>query len=432
MKKVFSVAFSALALSIAANASASTPHQELPAPFESVFNESMNDPNVMVYHADMAFRNGQYDEALRWMLEASKYNLPSAVENTKYLIQHNLGTAANREQVVSFLTYFAEDQGADIADPFAQMYLADYYRGDKCVWFAPEAKADCAQEGSGPMAGYDMKKSYFYYESAAKIEGQERAQYTAGMMNLLSVGVPRNVPYALDFLRPLAEKGNVAVAYLVGSVYQLGYWMPQDRAEASKWFSIGAKTKHPGSLLYMAQNYESGVLKGSVEERVTKAAEAYEDILKGVLANDAQRSEAAYRLGLIYAGYDFIRDNKKAVKAMEKAVSFADDERNEYAVKAILWLGDQFEKTDLTRAVKHYDLAITHLESLSLDIQQRYAVAWEKAAHAYGRGQSGNLERDERMFGKYMNQRHRLMSKSYVPQREPLEFQGYKVFNFPG
>lgn len=423
---------SVLSLSVTSAVSAKSTEVALPTSFETVFEQAMNDPNVMLYYGDIAYRNGQYDEAMRWMLEASKYNLPAAVNNTKFLIQNNLGTAKNREQVVSFLTYFAEDKGAEIADPFAQMYLADFYRGDRCVWFAPEDKADCALEGAGPMAGYDMKKSYFYYESAAKIEGQERAKYTTGMMNLLGVGVPRNVPYALSFFEPLGESGNVAVSYLIGSIYQLGYWMPQDRVEASKWFAKAAETKHPASLIYMAQNYESGVLKGSVEERVTKAAFAYEDVLKGVLASNEERSEAAYRLGLIYAGYDFIRDEAKAVKAMEKSVGYADNERNEYAVKAILWLGDKFEKTDLTKAVKHYDLAITHLEALPLNIQQRYAIAWEKAAHAYGRGQSGNLERDERKFSEYMNQRHRLMSKSYVPQTTPLEFQGYNVFNFPG
>ena len=107
---------------------------------------------------------------------------------------------------------------------------------------------------------------------------------------------------------------------------------------------------------------------------------------------------------------------------MEKSVSYADNERNEFAVKSILWLGDKFETTDLNKAVKHYDLAITHLKQLPLDVQQRYAVAWEKAAHAYGRGQSGNLERDERMFSKYMNQRHRLMAKSYIPEKDVMQF----------
>lgn len=426
MKKTLCFTLGAIALSI------STAHATLPSPFETVFEKSMNDPNVMIYYGDQAYKKGEYADSLRWMLEAAKYNVPSAVDNVKYLIQNNLGTVENRESVVSFLTYFAESRGDEQADAFAQMYLADYYRGDKCVWFAPENKANCALEGSGPMAGHDMRQSYFYYEAAAQVSGQERAKYTAGMMNLLSIGVPRNVPYALEFLMPLAEKGNVAVSYLVGSIYQLGYWVPQDRKEASKWFKMASETKHPGALLYLAKNYESGVMTGSLEDRVTKSIEAYEDILKGVLATSEERSEAAYRLGLIYAGYDFVKDSVKAVKAMEKSVSYADNERNEFAVKSILWLGDKFETTDLNKAVKHYDLAITHLKQLPLDVQQRYAVAWEKAAHAYGRGQSGNLERDERMFSKYMNQRHRLMAKSYIPEKDVMQFQGYGVFNFPG
>ena len=200
MKKTLCFTLGAIALSI------STAHATLPSPFETVFEKSMNDPNVMIYYGDQAYKKGEYADSLRWMLEAAKYNVPSAVDNVKYLIQNNLGTVENRESVVSFLTYFAESRGDEQADAFAQMYLADYYRGDKCVWFAPENKANCALEGSGPMAGHDMRQSYFYYEAAAQVSGQERAKYTAGMMNLLSIGVPRNVPYALEFLMPLARK----------------------------------------------------------------------------------------------------------------------------------------------------------------------------------------------------------------------------------
>ena len=52
---------------------------------------------------------------------------------------------------------------------------------------------------------------------------------------------------------------------------------------------MASETKHPGALLYLAKNYESGVMTGSLEDRVTKSIEAYEDILKGVLATSEER-----------------------------------------------------------------------------------------------------------------------------------------------
>jgi hypothetical protein len=61
--------------------------QSLPVPFESVFQDAMNDPNVLLYYADQAFRKGQDDEALRWVLEAAKFNHPAAIKNAKELIQ---------------------------------------------------------------------------------------------------------------------------------------------------------------------------------------------------------------------------------------------------------------------------------------------------------------------------------------------------------
>lgn len=440
MKKKMIFTISALACSIAllssgAHATAiakKDSHTKLPVSYESVFNKSMNDPNVMVYYADKAYQEQNYAEAMRWMLEASSYGHEDAVENVKFLIQNNFGTLENREGVVSFLTYFANPKGDEPADSFAQLYLADYYGGDGCVWYAPEDKADCSQKKeTGPMAGNDMKQSYFYYESAAD-QGNARASYTTGMMNLLGVGVPRNVPFALTWLRPLAEDGNIAVSYLLGSIYQLGYWVPQDKKEASKWFEAAAETKHPASLLYIAKNNESGVMSGSVSERVDSAIKAYEDVLSGVLATDVERSEAAYRLGLIYSGYSYIKDEELAKKAMYKSIEYSGETKNAFGVKAAVWLGDNIQNDNLEHAVRHYLLALEHLKELSIDEQQRHASVWEKVAHAYGRGQKDNLERDERKFSQYMNERHRVMAKSYIPDVDLNSFQGYSIFKFPG
>lgn len=439
MNKPLFFASSLLALVVSTNLAAHTKHEDkkntmLPAPYESVFDNAMNDPNVMVYFADKMFRSGDYEESLRWMLEAAQYEHPAAIENAKYMIQNNLGTYDNRESVVAFLQYYAQPRGDEAADLFAQRYLADYYRGDDCVWLSNEQKASCGVESNdGPKSATDLKRSYFYYEAAAE-QGDARSTYTAGMMNILGLGVPRNVPLGVDMLMPLSENGNVAVTYILGSIYQLGYWIPQDRSAATEWFKKASETNHPGALLYWAKNAESGfTLSENEDDRAVEAEVAYKKLLNGILANHVERSEASYRLGLLYASHPALEGKSKEAKAyMELAVKHMYSHENEFGIKALTWLGEQFESTDLSKAVSYYKQARKHLQKLPLDVQQRHVSVLEKIAHAYGRGQDGNLDRDERIFSQYMKERHVLMSKNYIPKQDSESFQGYSVFSFPG
>jgi TPR repeat protein len=437
MKRVAAVAFSLLSISMSsalhAEQEKSSVLDTLPTPYESVFSTAMNDPNVMIYFGDKFYREGDYAKSLKWLLEAAQYNHPAAVKNAKYLIHNGQGTKENRESVVAFLEYYAQPRGDDAADPFAQIYLADYYRGDKCVWLGNDRRPDCVEsiQAGEPLAAKDLKQSYFYFESAAE-SGDARARYVTGMMNILGLGAPRNVPLGLDYLRPLAEKGNTAAAYIVGAIYQDGYWMPQDREEASKWFALSANTKHPASLLYLAKNAESGIMDASLDERLSFAEDAYMDVMEGVLASDEERSEAAYRLGLLYASNSHMENNSDAARMMRRAVSYAQSESNEHAVRALVWFGERSESSDLSQSVMYYEQAISKVKELPLDVQQRNGSIYEKIAYAYGRGQEGILQRDERMFSKYMKERHVLSAKTYISPPEGDFFHGYSAFNYSG
>ena len=106
MNKRTNLAIACAALvAISQSAIAKTGVEPLPLPVssETVFSQSMNDPNVIFYHAEQAYKKGDYDESLRWMLEAAQYEHEAAIANTKFMIQNNLGTSENRESVVSFL-----------------------------------------------------------------------------------------------------------------------------------------------------------------------------------------------------------------------------------------------------------------------------------------------------------------------------------------
>lgn len=407
----------------------------LPYTFESEFQKSMNDPNVSFYYADTLFRKGDYDASLEWMLETAKYSHSAAIENVKFMIKNNLGTKANRKGVVEFLEYFAMPRGDQEADVFAQVYLADYYRGDTCVWLNDKEKPGCVTDSVDeyePTAATDLVQSYFYYESAAN-RGDTRSKYTVGMMNLLGIGAPRNVPLAISWLQPLAENGNVSVAFILGSIYQDGYWTSMDRSEANKWFTIASVSNHPASLMNLAKNAESGNTEiKDMDKRIHFAIESYMKIVSGVLASDVERAEAAYRLGLIFDSHPVVRNDSSAGKYMEQVLDFSKKTNNEFGVKALMWFASKKETSDLAGAVKLYKQAIVNLEELPLDVMQRHSTVYEKLAHAYGRGQDDNFERDERSFSYYMQKRHNLMSKTFIPKVEDNKFVGYSAFVFPG
>lgn len=402
----------------------------LPMPFENVFSTAMNDPNVMLYHADQSFRKGNYDEALKWMLKSAEYQHPAAISNTKYMIQNNHGTFENRNAVVDFLKYYAEPRGDQPADMFARIYLADYYRGDKCVWFAPEQKADCTLEVHAPTAGSDLRQSYYYYDGAAE-QGDSRSTYTMAMMNLLGLGVPRNVPLALASLKALSDAGSIASSEIVAEVYQQGYWVPQDKKLASQYFMKPLEVGVPNSLLVMASNYESGFAGGEERQRMQLALDTYNRILSSSIATKIHKAEAALRKAILLSTYDALADNNEANNMLDLSVSYGVDIANEFSVKALIMIGDSQEKTSLTNAVSSYIRAISMLENLSLNKRQRHAVVYQKVAYAYASSE-GDLDRDERKFSLYMNKHHRLMAKTYVPDVDFTEFSGYSAFSFPG
>ena len=440
MKKIL-FALSAVTMAVNVNATQvedsisvdAKPPTILPVSFETVFQQSMDDPNVLFYYGAKAFEHGQYDESLKWMLEASRYSFAPAIENVKHMVHHGLGSKANREGVVDFLEYFAQPRGAESADVFAQIYLADYYRGDNCVWLGPEDKATCVVEGAQePLSATDLEKSYFYFEGAAK-QGDQRSQYVTGMMNILGVGVPRNVPLGISYLKEIADKGQPNVAYIIGKIYQDGYWMVSDRQIANEWFQKAISySQHAKSTLEAAKNYEAGVAGDTESSRISNAVALYDNVLNSISATAEDKAEAAYRLGLIYTHYSQYRDQVKAIRYIEKAIELSKDSVNEFSVKALMWLGDKEAASDLSLAVKYYLDAEKQLLMLPLNIQQRHAVVWQRLANAHASGQKDNMEKSTRDFAFFMNKYHRTMAKTHVPSKERSSYEGFSAFTFPG
>ena len=85
-------------------------------------------------------------------------------------------------------------------------------------------------------------------EPVERLEGQ-REQAELG-----SAGEQRT----LDELRVLAEKGDAAAQTTLGLRYMLGDGVPQDDAEAVRWFRLAAEQEHADAQMGLAGAYQEG------------------------------------------------------------------------------------------------------------------------------------------------------------------------------
>jgi TPR repeat protein len=59
-------------------------------------------------------------------------------------------------------------------------------------------------------------------------------------------------------LRPLAEQGNAEAQSLLGLLYELGWGVPQDYAEESKWVRRAAEQGNAQNQLVLGAMYDEG------------------------------------------------------------------------------------------------------------------------------------------------------------------------------
>lgn len=401
--------------------------KDLPLPYEESFEAAVNNPHVLLYFADKFFRSGDYNQSLKYMLNAAEFRLPAAIENSKFMIANNLGTQSNQKEVIAFLEFISQDSHEQKGDSFARLYLADFYRGDRCVWNSDKVTGQCQTvELKGPGAATDLKRSYFFYDGAANFN--DRALYHAAMMDILGLGAPRNVPFGVSRLEKLAEKGNASVAFLLGEIHQHGYWVPQNRKEATKWYKLSAEKFHPAATIAYAQSVLSGETGLDAQARAELAISLLTKVHEGVSANDSERTEAHYRLAVVYYAHPHLKANKLAFQHMEFAAKLGNATPSEHSVMANHWLAKQYEANDLRRAIRFNDSGISQLEKMSHASQQKLAAIYQSQAQLYSRGN----QRSEAKFSQYMNKYHQVMSKPALTKGEQDSLFGFSAFVFPG
>ncbi len=161
---------------------------------------------------------------------------------------------------------------------------------------------------------------------------------------------------ALHELKPLAEKGYAEAQYNLGVMYEFGQGVPQDFAEAVKWYRKSADQGYTKALVSLGDKYENGQ---GVPQDYAESLKLYRK------AADQGYSLAQIKLGNKYGlGQGVPEDFAEAAKWYRKA---ADQGRDQ----AEFMLGSHYETglgvpQDFAEAVKWYRKAADQGHSRAL------------------------------------------------------------------
>jgi TPR repeat protein len=125
-----------------------------------------------------------------------------------------------------------------------------------------------------------------------------------------------------DEMKALADQGLAAAQYNLALMYDLGRGVPENDAEAVKWYAKAADQGHSGAQSNLGFMYDNGE---GVPENDAEAVKWYRK------AADQGRSGAQYNLGLMYADGRGVPEN--SIRAyvwwsMAKTQGYADAATN--------------------------------------------------------------------------------------------------------
>lgn len=117
---------------------------------------------------------------------------------------------------------------------------------------------------------------------------------------------------AAEIWRPLAEKGNAAAQYRLGTLYAEGKGVAQDDKEAFKWFQRAAEKGDAGAQYNVGASYAAGI---GVAKDEAEAAKWFHR------AADQGMPFAQLNLGLLYAsGHGVPQNNVEAMTWLQIAL----------------------------------------------------------------------------------------------------------------
>lgn len=89
-------------------------------------------------------------------------------------------------------------------------------------------------------------------------QGDAVAQFNLGVMYDNGEGVPEDDAEAARWFRVVAEQGYAAAQYNLGMMYRKGEGVPEDDTEAVRWYRLAAEQGHAGAQNNLGIMYDYG------------------------------------------------------------------------------------------------------------------------------------------------------------------------------
>jgi TPR repeat protein len=255
----------------------------------------------------------------------------------------------------------------------------------------------CGQAWAGPFEDANAAFGRGDYATALRLwrplaeQGDTRSQGMLGMIYDLGQGVPQDYAQAAKWYRLFTDKvpGAVLAQFRLGQIYVIGLGVPQDHAEATKWFRLAADQGYADAQTVLGFMYQDGQ---GVKQDYAQALKWYR------LAADQGDHDAQNNLGGMYKnGQGVPQDNAEAVMWFRLAADqgYADAQNNLGAsyrdgrgvpqdyVQAHKWFNlatsryPAFEKGKRDRAVNDRDLVAAKMTPAQIAEAQELAREWK-------------------------------------------------------
>ena len=200
--------------------------------------------------------------------------------------------------------------------------------------------------------------------------GNASAQFILGVMYNNGYGVPQDAAEALRWYRQAAEQGHTGTQLMLGFMYAKGEGVPQDTAEAVRWYRRAAEQGHSDAQFSLGVMYDIGY---GVPQDNAEALQWHRR------AAEQGHASAQTYLGAMYAkGRGVPQDPMMAVQWFRRSAE-------QGHALAQFNLGGMYEfghgvHQDLVQAHKWYNLAASRASSSDPDLREKAVSSRDRIA----------------------------------------------------
>src|SRR5712691_3389362 len=119
---------------------------------------------------------------------------------------------------------------------------------------------------SAPLVGADDQAASVESLKQRAAQGEAEAQLSLGLLYATGKSLPQDYAEALKWYRLAAAQGNAEAQFSLGVLYAKGEGVPQEDAEALKWYRLAAAQGNAGAQFNLGILYYEG--QGVPQENV--------------------------------------------------------------------------------------------------------------------------------------------------------------------